>query len=169
MEKIANTIFQTKEIHQFVRQARRELVAQYGSLNVGRYIDIIKEWKVEFIQQQTCNCCGPCVECLGTGSTLLLIAEKYVCIACKGSGIRSQEFENLDYAEVLRDDLNLHESEILEFQQLNEEYDGDEYQPYELGLEVLLNLGVYHEEFECTIDNPTTSELREEYRKFLNL
>lgn len=154
-----------RSIRQFVREAKRALVD--GGLFVDVYVNQLKAWKLEFIQEQTCNCCGPCVECLGTGKTLLLIHEKYVCIACKGSGIRSQEFENLDYAEALRDDLNLHKSEILEFQQFDEEYGGDEYQPYELGFEVLLDLGSYHEEFEYDSDWDE-EKIREQYMLFVN-
>jgi hypothetical protein len=165
-EKISKRIFRTKEIRKFVREAKLALV--YGGLYVDGYIAQIKAWKVEFIQEQACYCCGPCVECLGTGKTLLLIAEKYVCIACKGSGIRSQEFENLDYAEVLRDDLNLHKSEILDFQQYNEVYEGlDEYLPHELGFEVYLYLGVYHEEFEYDSDWDK-EKIREQYMLFVN-
>ena len=154
-EKMAKRIFETQEIRKFVREATLALV--YGGLYVDGYINQLKAWKVEFIQQQLCNDynhnhtlnCGPCIECLGTGKTLLLIAEKYVCIACKGSGIRSQEFENLDYADILRDDLNLHKSDILEFQQYNEVYKGrDEYLPHELGFEVYQALGCIHEEDE---------------------
>jgi hypothetical protein len=154
-EKIAKRIFRASEIRNFVREAKLALV--YGGLYVDGYINQIKAWKLESNQQQTCNDhnhnhtlnCGPCVECLGTGKTLLLIAEKYVCIACKGSGIRSQEFENLDGADILRDDLKMHESDILEFQQYNEVYeDRHEYQAHELGFDVYEALGCIHEEDE---------------------
>ena len=150
-EKIAKRIFRTKEIRKFVRKAKRSFV--YGGLYVDGYINQLKAWKVEFIQQQPCNDynhnhtlnCGPCIECLGTGKTLLLIAEKYVCIACKGSGIRSQEFENSDFIESRRDDLDLHASEVLEL------LDDDEFQDEdndELAFDVYRALGCIHEEDE---------------------
>ena len=169
-EKIAKRIFRAKEIREFVREAKHDFF--YGGLYVDGYINQIKAWKVEFIQQQTCNDynhnhtlnCGPCVECLGTGKTLLLIAEKYVCIACKGSGIRSQEFETSDFIESRRDDLDLHASEVFEL------LDDDEFEDEdndELALDVYRALGAYHEEFEY--DSDWDEEMiREQYMLFMN-
>lgn len=150
-EKMAKRIFRTKEIRSFVRKAKRSLV--YGGLYVDGYINQLKAWKVEFIQQQPCNVynhnhtwdCGPCLECLGTGKTLLLIAEKYGCAACKGSGIRSQEFENSDFIESRRDDLDLHASEVLEL------LDDDEFEDEdndELTFDFYRAFGYIHEEDE---------------------
>jgi hypothetical protein len=163
-EKIPKRIFRTKEIRQFVRQSKRGLVD--GSLHVDGYIAQIKAWKVEFIQEQACYCCGPCVECLGTGKTLLLIAEKYVCIACKGSGIRSQEFENSDFIESRRDDLDMLRDDFDEFCFWNHE-DEDEYHPRGLAFEALLDLGAYHEEFEYDSDWDK-EKIREQYMLFVN-
>ena len=171
-EKMAKRIFQTQEIRKFVREAKRSFV--YGGLYVDGYINQLKAWKVEFIQQQPCNDynhnhnhtlnCGPCIECLGTGKTLLLIAEKYVCIACKGSGIRSQEFETSDFIESRRDDLDLHASEVFEL------LDDDEFEDEdndELALDVYRALGAYHEEFEY--DSDWDEEMiREQYMLFMN-
>lgn len=171
-EKIAKRIFRAKEIREFVREAKHDFF--YGGLYVDGYINQIKAWKVEFIQQQTCNDynhnhtlnCGPCVECLGTGRTLLLIAEKYVCIACKGSGIRSQEFETSDFIESRRDDLDMLRDDFDEFCVWNfqDEY---EYHPRGLGFDILLDIGVYHEEFEYDSDW-NKEKIREQYILFLN-
>ena len=171
-EKMAKRIFETQEIRKFVREAKREFF--YGELYVHQYINQLKTWKVEFIQQQPCNVynhshtwdCGPCLECLGPGKTVLLIAEKYVCIACKGSGIRSQEFENSDFIESRRDDLDMLRDDFDEFCFWNHE-DEDEYHPRGLGFEVLLNLGAYHEEFEYDSDWDK-EKIREQYMLFVN-
>jgi len=171
-EKMAKRIFQTQEIRKFVREAKHDFF--YGGLYVDGYINQLKTWKFELIQQQPCNDynhshtwdCGPCLECLGTGKTLLLIAEKYVCTACEGSGIRSQEFENSDFIESRRDDLDMLRDDFDEFCFWNfqDEY---EYHPRGLGFEVLLNLGAYHEEFEYDSDWDE-EKIREQYMLFVN-
>lgn len=108
-------------IRKLILQARRDF--RQNQLSTGKYYNSILEWSAVLSSDRRCRNhdenhthqweCGPCFECLGTGRTLLLFTSRkrgVKCIACNGSGIRSQEFEQSDF--LIGDDLEGHLLEL---------------------------------------------------------
>jgi hypothetical protein len=114
-------------IRKLILGARKDF--QQNQLLTEKYKQAIQQWRAVLSSYPERRChnhdenhthdweCGPCFECLGTGRTLLLFTSRsrgVQCIACNGSGIRSQEFEQSDF--MIGDDLEQHLLELDECQ-----------------------------------------------------
>ncbi len=111
-------------VRKLILAARKDF--RENNLSVHWYMSSISQWKEMFSIGRCHNHdenhthqweCGPCFECLGTGRTLLLFTSRkrgVQCIACNGSGVRNQEFEQSDF--LIGDDLEGHLLELDEYQ-----------------------------------------------------
>ena len=144
---------QKAECLEMIKQARK-LVGS-NELIVSDYLREIESWRKEILltprrctntmeNHEHAVRCGSCLECLGTGRTLILFPSRSrgaKCIACKGTGIRSQEFELGDgLIEAAHAELEMHLSSIddMQFGDVREEMMiGLETEPEEDRLEII--------------------------------
>lgn len=126
-EELAKRSVYSFLIRKTILQARADV--REGNFDPSGYWNAILWWTARLAGEQKCHNfrenhthtweCGQCLECLGTGRTLLLYPSRKRgtrCIACKGSGIRSQEFEQSDFRGLMEDDVYGHLLELIELQ-----------------------------------------------------
>lgn len=113
-EQIAKRIVRRSLILAWIFGAIKDLRTNFNVQALEMYHRNIEYMRTKIAEERHCTKshshtweCGPCFECLGTGRTFLLATTRSrgtKCIACKGSGIRSQEFEESDFYEIMKDD-----------------------------------------------------------------